>query len=445
MTLERKNNARLASLSRKPWFASCCWLRTLFLAGLVVLLAGCVGNMGKDARFGMYGGKPREVKSEPPFDVQSTRWDTRWFPAHVRWAPDDSHLLVSLCHVNRSGYCRIGKYWIAEKRWELLDLQPRITYRWPNYSPDGQHIVATVGACNENYVCPIRKYALVLLSTDAKRMTKLAGTIAFHPSFSGDGKKIIYWKHSGGGGAEVAIFDLLAGKEQMLTQLSFWDSAVTGAAFFLPGDERFVFSAWLGDAVAIPSGELLKKDGQVVYKDGRAVRDHPLRGTKLDLAGPNRRISTHIADMKQGIITKDNVTRIDLVWVHPLDVSRRGEALYLSRCIGECLKAKQAEGKYQADPGSIRLTSYRDILKLRPASENAKDAGFDTGEFWLPDGGQVAAVSNDSRQVAYLENAEGFWHFKNRFGIVSLDAASPIFIDWPRMEVDPAATQILSQ
>lgn len=410
----------------------------LLIAAAGILLSGCAVDLGKDARFGMYGGKQPDPRTEQPFDVQSTMWDTRWFPAYVRWAPDDSHLLVSLCHVNRHEYCRIGKYWLAEKRWELLDLQPRITYRWPSYAPDGKRIVATAGGCDENYVCPKRLYTLMLLDSDGKHPTKLANTYAEHPTFSDDGKKIIYWKLYGGGGADVAMFDLAAGKEQLLTRLIVWASDIKGNAYFLPGGQKFVFACWLP---IHGTGELLRKDGQLVYKDGRAMTvPHPLHGTKLDPEGPNRGVM-YVADMRHGIVTKENVTLMELLWPGeqgvPMDLSRSGEVMYL--CGSDCFRRKLATGVYKANPVEldVRPTAMQRLLMLRPPNETAQD----TAAFLLPSSAQIAAISNDSRRVAFSEANPDDWYYKRRFGIVSLDNAATMFIDWPRLELDPAATQ----
>lgn len=416
----------------------------LLLIASALLLGGCSVNMGKDARFGMFGGKQAEPKPEPPFDINSTLFGTRWFPTHVRWAPDDSHLLVSLCHVNRVEYCRIGKYWVAENRWELLNLQPRITYRWPSYSPDGKHIVASVGGCDENYRCPERRYALVLLTSDAKRTIKLADTIANYPSFSDDGKKIIYWRWNGGmRGMDVAQFDLSSGKEQMLTKFSFWGTETKGAPFFLPGGERFVFS---GRLPIHHSGEFVRKDGKIVYQDGKAVLvPHPLDGTKLDFNGPNRNMIRYVADIRQGVVTKDNVSQVTLLWPDGIsgpgggvvDISRNGEILY--HCYLGCRKAKQANGTLEGNttPANIREISQTGLLLLRPATEDEHDVAA----FSLPFGAQIASLSKDGLRIAFGEANPISWHHSRRFGITTLGNAPPTFIDWPRLELDPAATQ----
>ncbi len=59
----------------------------------------------------------------------------------MRFAPDDSHLLLSMCHVCIYQYCRIAKYHFADKRWEVLPHEEHMTYIWPTCSPDGKRVL----------------------------------------------------------------------------------------------------------------------------------------------------------------------------------------------------------------------------------------------------------------------------------------------------------------
>jgi hypothetical protein len=402
------------------------FLLLLCLAALAALLTGCVGDLMTGSRFGMYGGKQPESKPEPPFDINSTDFGLRWFPAHVRWAPDDSHLLVSLCHMNRTSYCRIGKYWIADDRWELLDLQPRTTYRWPSYSPDGKHIVASVGSCDENYQCSRKQYALALLSPDGRHATKLADTIALHPTFSNDGNKIIYWR-SNGAALDVAQFDLTIGKEQILMQL-YWQGNQRGWPVFLPDAKKYVFAGWM--RITSPPSDDLRP------------------GTKLDgHGGPYPDVIMYAVDIAKGVVTRFNAMHLEPLWPGPgggigggpLDVSTDGQILY--RCSWYmCLKAKRAAGIYQAAQPLPQVplgAPTPAVLMLRPAVQDAND----TAAFIFYASPQDAAISHDKSRVAFSEMNPIVPDNTRRLGIATLGNTTPYVIDWPRMELDPAATQ----
>ncbi len=173
--------------------------RFVVLLGIVGLtLAGCTPNLGQNARYGMYGGQQQRssLSVEKPFTLAETFLGMRWFPAHVRFSPDDSNLLVSLCHINpqRSDVCRIGRYYLASQQWEVLPFEDKRTYRWPTYTPDGKWIVFSTGPCDEQYRCSIGDYVLARMPSDGARMEVVADTIAREPSFAPDGKKLVYWK-----------------------------------------------------------------------------------------------------------------------------------------------------------------------------------------------------------------------------------------------------------
>lgn len=394
----------------------------LFVAACWLALAGCAANLGQDARFGTYGGRGRDAGPQAAFDVASTKFGVRWFPTHLRWAPDGSHLLVSLCHVNQPDYCRIGKYWLADKRWELLHLKPQTTYRWPSYAPDGRRFVVSVGTCNEQFACSAARLSLTLMDADGGHPVELLRTIAQKPSFSDDGRKIIYWRHTGGGAADIGMYDLDTGREQKLTQLHFQDNwTQTGAPYFLPDGERFVFS-------------------------GRPLLLPQLGGTKLDPAGPNHGLVRYAWDRRKGAVTPKNFTEADLLWPDgefapindgSLDVSAKGEVLYLTgpRSYGAQIRS----GRYKGNV--VQITDNRQLLlALRPARE---DAPF-SAVFRLPYGANVAAISPDGQRVAFSEIPTGVFHFSQRLGTVRLTDQAVEFIDWPKLELDPAAAQTTS-
>ena len=118
-------------------------------------------NPGLTARFGNYGGGKREPAAPEAFDAQATKWGIRWFPTHVNFGSDNDTLLVSLCHVQRPGYCRIGKYRISDQHWDILPFEDKRTYLNPIFSPDGRWIVVSSGPCDEQGNCDARDFQLM--------------------------------------------------------------------------------------------------------------------------------------------------------------------------------------------------------------------------------------------------------------------------------------------
>lgn len=401
-------------------------LLNLILAFCMVL-AGCAGEALTDARYGSWGGKQRSYET-PPFDINAVEFGTRWFPANVRWAPDDSHLLVSLCHVRNAEYCRIGKYWLANKRWELLALQPLTTYRWPSYSPDGKRMAATIGTCNDDFTCPQPRYVLSLLSPDGRQVTPLMRTTAKHPTFSDDGNKLIYWRSADGYYSDVAQFDLRTDQQQDLTEMRLMGGA-KGWPFFLPGGESFVFGARFH--ISTITGQ---------------PPDDFTRGELFDSEnGPNKNVTLFAADIKDGPARRERARHLRPLWTdglsgtgsHPMDVTAKGEVLYHTGSWQYA--AKRAAGVYRANTLSFVETSAgsRSILMLRPARADAQD----TAAFLVPSGAQEASVAHSGRHVAFLEMSPQSWGNGQRMGILSLEDQQAEFIDWPRLQLDPAATQ----
>ena len=82
---------------------------------LLLALTGC--SLSPTARHGMYSGSGQrdERPQDPPFDANAIDFGARWFPTYLRFAPDDSNFLASLCHVRRPTFCLIGRYTLATK------------------------------------------------------------------------------------------------------------------------------------------------------------------------------------------------------------------------------------------------------------------------------------------------------------------------------------------
>lgn len=416
--LEPRQRARWAR-RRIPGYFGLSVLKVL-VATLCIALTACAMDPGQDARFGAYGGARRDRGPTAAFDIASTSFGVRWFPTHLRWAPDGSHLLVSLCHVKQVDYCRIGKYWLAERRWELLALKPHTTYRWPSYSPDGKRIVVTVGPCDEKFACSASGFVLTLIDPSGGNSVDLVRSIAQKPSFSDDGRKIIYWRHTGGGASDVAMYDLNAAKEEKLTALGIWDNNTqTGPPFFLSGGQRFTFS-------------------------GNVHLNAPIKGTRLDPKGPNQGLIRYVWDRRHGLLTLQRYAEVDLLWPDgdlapitngSLDVSRAGEILYLlpyQSTYTNQLKSGRYKGNVIANVGDKDI-----LLVLRPALE---DAPF-SAVFRIPHGAQFAAISPDGQRIAFGSNNPRIWGPQGRLSLVSLSDQSVELIDWPTLELDPAAVQ----
>lgn len=205
---------------------------------------------GLHAKYGNFAGGPRSASKSEPFRPKATLWGIRWFPTHVHFGPDNDTLLVSLCHVSRPEFCRIGKYQISADRWDILPFDENRTYNKPIFSPDGQWIVYSGAPCDREAQCDVRGYQLFKTTPDGTRTELLADTVALYPSFAADGRKLIYWrwnivvKPDGQrfpGGMNLYQLDWATGQETALTKLTLMPGEQWGKPFFLPDGERFIF------------------------------------------------------------------------------------------------------------------------------------------------------------------------------------------------------------
>ena len=157
----------------------------------------------------------------------------------------------------------------------------------------------------------------------------------------------------------------------------------------------------------------------------------------------------YAANIRDGVVTPTNVKHLELLWVGPggdgsragpKDVSRDGQVLY-SCPYRECVAPKIAAGIYQANEitPDTGPRSKQKIMMLRPATEQA----LDTQAFvYVGNGDQQATVSTDGRRVAFTEIPEfGGGHNRSGMGVITLGNPDPLYIEWPRFELDPAATQ----
>jgi hypothetical protein len=129
-----------------------------------------------------------------------------WKARFAFYAPDGSHLLVTLCkYVPRFpilANCRPWRYYLADKRWEeivLTPYQPDWSIDSASYSPDGKTIAATMVKCvvskEFHMECPYLNYRLLMIdAATGKHRTIASDTSRFQPSFTPDGKGLVYWQ-----------------------------------------------------------------------------------------------------------------------------------------------------------------------------------------------------------------------------------------------------------
>jgi len=400
---------RMNTLAQKLWIG---------LLGLISLtLAGCTPNLGQNSRYGMYGGQQQRAAAsgEKPFSITDTFIGVRWFPAHVRFSPDDSNLLVSLCHnvPERITLCRVGRYHIATKEWEILPFEDKRTYRWPTYTPDGKWIVFSTGPCDEQYRCSIGDYVLARMPADGSRMEVVADTIAREPSFAPDGKKLVYWKvrprveH-------LYEMDWETRQERELVNMASAPASETGRPFLIEGGKAVVFYGRIN--VGFEHRGLIRVD----------IADRPLQSAydldRLSVIWPVG-ISDHSPSGVNDVF----------------DVARDGRLLYRSWLSGR--KPHSTEGRRTG------LALY--ISSPRPASIDDKYADFNI-QFLT-----TASLSSDAKRIAFTDvGSTGFtptkddseWQMPQRWiqkglGIIAQGDREPTLIDWPRLELKTGRIQ----
>lgn len=418
-------------------------MKRLWAIAFALVFGGCAIDMGQNTSYGNFGGDPTPKTEEPVFSISDTVNGVRWFPNYVRFAPDDSHLLVSLCHIKRITLCRIGKYYIAENRWEILPYEARRTYFWPTYAPDGKSIVVTTAPCDEQYVCPLVQYALARMPPDGSRLEKLIDTVAIHPSFSRDGKKLIYWKigsiNAVKGAAlmfrDVAELDLTTGQERALTDFHLYDEQALGWPYFLPDGERFIFGAHLVNPI-----------GWVYDPKTRKATHLRTDGTFLDRKLVGWQNIMFAANLKDAPIDKTNFEKLVPLWRDyggiPSDLSRDGLILHGG---GQLEKRKAGNPVALALPIHSNQEIYdgsNDNLGakfLRGAEPGAQDeSAFDYS------GGHSLSLSSDAKRLAFARgetiiDAAAAPHRRTQFGIIGLGERMPRFLDWPLLELKPEA------
>jgi hypothetical protein len=189
-----------------------------------------------------------------------------WYPRQARFTPDDTQLLVNVCQIANPEYCQLAFYDLTNKKWRFLPKQdPKRTYQYASYSSDGKTIIASSHEC-ESIRCNYIDAKLTLLDADGGNPRELpleaqrknadpsrdpAVIIRLRPSFSPDGKRLIYYR---------MIIWQLASQRMFLPSYTLWelnletmeeDRLLSESTFeriystpkYLPDGKRFLFSA----------------------------------------------------------------------------------------------------------------------------------------------------------------------------------------------------------
>lgn len=167
----------------------CANMMRLFQIYVLVMLAGTVASS--------------QAQVQP---IAGTSQQIEWKARFAFYAPDGSHLLVTLCkHVPKFpilANCRPWRYYLADKRWEEIALkpyQPDWSIDSASYSPDGKTIAATMVKClvskEFHMECPYLNYRLLMIDVATGKHRIIASDSSrFQPSFTLDGKGLVYWQ-----------------------------------------------------------------------------------------------------------------------------------------------------------------------------------------------------------------------------------------------------------
>jgi Tol biopolymer transport system component len=369
-----------------------------FLIVLCSVIAGCTPNLGQNSPYGNYGGTQSAPGKEKKFSIAETFLDVRWFPAHVRYSPDDTNLLVSLCHAapGHANLCRIGRYHIASGKWEILPYEDKRTYRWPTYTPDGKWIVFSTGPCDEQYRCSVDDYVLARMPAYGSGVEMIADTIAREPSFGPDGKKLVYWRlgpayEVRGRGALVSKLyemDWETRKERELLSLTSAIKYDVGRPFLIDGGKVVVF-----------------------YGDVELANEPMRRGLiRVEIGGRPLQTASDLYGLE--VVSPERFSRV-------FDVARDGMVLYLSRRSS----AEENTGNW--------VTLF--LGSLRPNS--AKDIKAFEIQYCF-----TAALSSDAQRIAFINGSPTSYHPTHKgLGTISRGQLwfEATYIDWPKLELKP--------
>lgn len=270
-TPDRSRRTVVLQFSSIEWpvlaLRDCCprwaiWCRSIGAIAVAFIFTACGGPQLPS--YGNFGGPPRPqpaapMPATPEGELIGAEHQVRWYPRSARFSPDESHLLVSLCHFRFSHYCRIARYWTAEHRWEVLPFESGSSAAWPDYSPDGRRIVFAQQRCEATYQCDGLGFALATMDRDGTNRRELGPVGVQMPTWSPDAKRLLYWRLNGVGrlasGRAIGSFDIYEYTLMPVPTTTPAETRITGDNYFgtyaapryLADGERILYSAYRGD------------------------------------------------------------------------------------------------------------------------------------------------------------------------------------------------------
>ena len=422
---------------------------SLLAIALVASLNACALDLGQDSRYGNYGGPPRQDADDKVFSLEIT--DTkgvRWFPNYVNYSPDDSHLLVSLCHTGWHEFCRIAKFHIADRRWEILPHEPTVTYRFPVYSPDGKWIVLNTAPCTERKRwCNEEEALLVRMRPDGSGLETLADTNAWYPSFANDGSKLIYWSMGGRNphtgkktfvlaNADVAELDWTSRRERLLTQFSFWPEHRKGRPYFTPDGKSFVFGGFVFSA---PGGPKKYLAGPTGLASSYLQRDDEFNtgGTIYRLPPERKRVTLWRVPVQDEPYRSKDVPKFIPLWPNEfswsaIGMTKDGRVLYFASIASRHEQGSPVAAALLAvqDRASRALASRRNAIFLRGPEPGAQDeAAFDTSARE-----NCLSTSGDDKRLAFCRYSTTW--VNQSLCTIALGEYEPTCYDWPKLTLE---------
>lgn len=359
-------------------------------------VAGCGSLL--NPRFGNFGGDNRH-EAPPPFSVEQTARDgVRWYPRQVRYSPDGTNILVSLCHTQAPRFCRIGRYYLTDKRWEVFPYDDAHSYQFPTYTPDGKWIAFS------NHNLATNTTTLDRMAFDGGQHEPVIASKTYGMSFSADGSKAIYYcnPYPRLGYYEICLLDWNTRAERKLTNLGLYQDETAGRPFLVDDDTAFVFA------------------GRVNWQ-----------GWEKKFGFLKVRLDARPIDKDSGASRATQVSK----GANPFDMTSSGELLHVSSSIQ---KSRAGEPLAVAlDPTGWRTGT---VLFLRPLRLDARDTGA-FGAWCEVLGCADAAISPDQQQVTFVDGQLDYYVHRHprhgELGIARRNEVEPTYLDWPKFDLAP--------